>query len=148
MTCSPVSPAISRPGSSVIDGVDVDGVAAALLGCAGVAGLDGGRFGDMTSYLPGRKVEGVVVGGGRVKVQIRAWWTVPVPELAARIRTILRPLTGSRPVDVVVADIDDPPSPPDFTHPPESPAASVWPQHRWPERPGHVPPSPWPGCES
>ena len=148
MTSPPVSPAVSGPGSSVIDGVDVDAVAAAVLGCAGVAGLDGGRFGEVVSYLPGRTVEGVVVSGGRVKVQIRALWAVPVPELAALIRTILMPLTGSRPVDVVIADITDPPSPPGFTHLPGSPAAPVWPQHRWPERPGPVPPSPWPGCET
>jgi hypothetical protein len=148
MTSPPVSPAVSGPGSSVIDGVDVDAVAAAVLGCAGVAGLDGGRFGEVASYLPGRTVEGVVVSGGRVKVQIRALWAVPVPELAALIRAILRPLTGSRPVDVVIADIEDPPAPPDFTHLPESSAALDWPQDRWPERPGHVPPSPWSGCES
>jgi hypothetical protein len=148
MTFPPVSPAVSRPGSSVIDGVDVDAVAAAVLGCAGVAGLDGGRFGEMASYLPGRKVEGVVVSGGRVKVQIRARWAVPVPELAALIRTILMPLTGPRPVDVVIADIDDPSSAPDFTHLPESSTAPLWPQDRWPERPEHVPPSSRSGCES
>jgi hypothetical protein len=148
MTFLPASPAVSRPGSPVIDGIDVDAVAAAVLACAGVAGLDGGRFGEMASYLPGRTVPGVVVGDGRVRVQIRARWGVPVPELAAGITTALLPLTGPRPVDVVIADIDDPPSAPDFTRLPESSAASVWTQGRWPERPGHVPPSSWSGCES
>jgi hypothetical protein len=148
MTFPPVSPAVSTPGSAVIDGVDVDAVAAAVLRCAGVAGLDGGRFGEVASYLPGRKLEGIVVTGGRVKVQIRARWAVPVPELAALIKTILMPLTGHRPVDVAVADIDDPPSLPDATHLPESSAAPVWPQGRWPERPGHVPSSSRSGCES
>jgi hypothetical protein len=148
MTIPPVSPAVSRPGTSVIDGIDVDAVAATVLGCAGVAGLDGGRFGEMASYLPGRTVEGVVVSDGRVKVQIRTRWAVPVPELAALIRTILMPVTGHRPVDVVIADIDDPPTPSDFTHLPESSAAPASPQARWPERPGHVPPSSRSGCES
>ena len=148
MTFPPASPAVSRPGSSVIDGIDVDAVTAAVLSCAGVARLDGGRFGEVASYLPGRTVPGVVVGDGRVRVQVRAQWGIPVPELAALIRTVLMPLTGLRPVDVVIADIDDPPSPPDFTHLPESSAAPVWPQGRWPERPGHVPPSSWSGCES
>ena len=104
--------ASSPPGSAVIDGVNVDAVAAAVLGCAGVAGLDGGRFGEVASYLPGRQVRGVVVSGGRVKVQIRSRWGVPVPELVALITTILMPLTGPRPVDVVIADIDDPPGTP------------------------------------
>jgi hypothetical protein len=116
-------PSVSNTtGSGVIDGVDVDAVAAAVLGCAGVAGLDGGRFGEAASYLPGRKVTGVVVSDGRVKVQIRSRWGAPVPELAALITTVLMPLTGSRPVDVVIADIDDPPFPLDFTGQPESSA--------------------------
>ena len=54
------------PGLAVIDGVDVDAVAAAVPGCAGVAALDGGPFGEVVSYLPGRRVTGVVVGDGRV----------------------------------------------------------------------------------
>jgi|SRR2546430_1806452 len=109
MTLSSVS---GPPGPAVIDGVDVDAVAAAVLGCAGVAGLDGGRFGEVASYLPGRQIAGVVVSGGRVMVQVRSRWGVPIPELVALITAVLMPLAGPRPVDVVVADIDDPPGPP------------------------------------
>ena len=105
-------PGDSMPRPAVIDGIDIDAVAAAVRGCAGVAGLDGGQFGEVASYLPGRKVEGIVVSGGRVTVQIRSQWAVPVPELAALIRAVLAPLTGHRPVDVVIADIDDPPGMP------------------------------------
>ena len=96
------------PGAAVIDGVDVDAVAAAVRDCAGVSGLDGGQFGEVATYLPGRTVQGVVVGGGRVRVQVRSRWGVEAPRLAALITTVLAPLTG-RPVDVVIADIDDPP---------------------------------------
>jgi hypothetical protein len=105
-------PGDGMPRPAVIDGIDIDAVAAAVRGCAGVAGLDGGQFGEVASYLPGRKVEGIVVSGGRVTVQIRSRWAVPVPELAALIDTALAPLTGHRPVDVVIADIDDPPGMP------------------------------------
>jgi hypothetical protein len=98
----------SVTGSAVIDGIDVDAVAAAVRECAGVSGLDGGQFGEVASYLPGRKVEGIMVGGGRVTVQIRSQWAVPAPALAALVTAVLAPLTGRRPVDVVVADIDDP----------------------------------------
>ena len=108
---SPLGTAV--PGAAVIDGVDVDAVAAAVLGCAGVAGLDGGRFGEVTSYLPGRKVPGVLVSGGRVTVQIRSRWAVTAPELAARITEVVAPLTARRPVDVMIADIDDPPGTPE-----------------------------------
>ena len=102
---------------AVIDGVDVDAVAAAVQGCTGVAALDGGAFGQVVSYLPGRKVTGVVVGDGRVTVQVRSRWGVPAPDLAALIAVVLAPLTGHRPVDVVIADIDDPPGTPSFPAP-------------------------------
>jgi hypothetical protein len=97
------------PGPAVIDGIDVDAVAAAVAGCAGVAALDGGPFGEVVSYLPGRKVVGVVSGNGRVTVQVRSRWGVPAADLAARITAVLAPLTGYRPVDVVIADITPPP---------------------------------------
>jgi len=105
---------ISMPGPVVIDGIDVDAVAAAVAGCAGVAALDGGPFGEVVSYLPGRKVAGVVVGNGRVTVQVRSRWGIRAADLAAGITAVLTSLTGRRPVDVVIADIDDPPPTPPF----------------------------------
>jgi hypothetical protein len=107
-----VPQADSAPRSAVIDGIDVDAVAAAVRACPGASGLDGGPFSGVASYLPGRKVEGIVVRDGRVRVQVRARWAVPAPELAAQITAMLAPLTGNRPVDVVIADIDDPPAAP------------------------------------
>jgi hypothetical protein len=98
-----------QPGPAVVDGVDVDAVAAAVQGCAGVSALDGGRVGEIATYLPGRKVPGVQVTGGRVRVQIRSRWGVPITDLAALIAVVLAPLTSSRPVDVLIADIDDVP---------------------------------------
>jgi hypothetical protein len=106
MSSAPVS---DMPGPAFIHGVDVDAVAAAVQACAGVAGLDGGRFGEVVSYLPGRTLPGVVVSDSRVKVQVRSRWGIPVPQLAALIITVLAPLTRGKTVDVVVADIDDPP---------------------------------------
>lgn len=97
------------PSPAVIDGVDVDAVAAAMQGCAGVSALDGGQDGEIATYLPGRKVPGVQVSGGRVRVQIRSRWGIPATDLAALITVALAPLTGSRPIDVLIADIDDPP---------------------------------------
>jgi hypothetical protein len=96
-------------GSAIIDGVDVDAVAAAVDRCAGVAGRDSGRYRQVASYLPGRIVAGVMVGGGRVRVQIRARWGVPAPNLAAAITRAVAPLAGRHPVDVAIADIEDPP---------------------------------------
>ena len=107
-----VPPADSAPRSAVIDGIDVDAVAAAVRACPGVSGLDSGPFSGVASYLPGRKVEGIVVRDGRVTVQVRSRWGVPAPELAVMITAMLAPLTGNRPVDLVIADIDDPPGAP------------------------------------
>ena len=106
---SPSAPGPRQTG--VIDGVDVDAVAAAALACPGVAGLDGGQFGEVASYLPGRVVPGVVVSGGRVRVQVCSRWGVPAAVLAAQITAAVRPLTGPRPLDIMIADIEDPPGP-------------------------------------
>jgi len=99
-------------GDAIIDGIDVDAVAVTVRACPGVSGLDGGRYGEVTTYLPGRAVHGVVVGGGRVRVQVRSAWGTEAPRLAAVITATLAPLTGNRPVDVAIADIDDPPDDP------------------------------------
>ncbi|MGI9004656.1 MAG: hypothetical protein ACR2FU_00375 [Streptosporangiaceae bacterium] len=107
---------------AVIDGVDVDAVALAVQGCRGVSGLDGGQFGEVATYLPGRQVPGVVSSDGRVTVQVRSRWGIPAPDLAAQIRAALAPVTG-RPVDMVIADIDDPDTAPGW--PPPVPGAAA-----------------------
>ncbi len=117
----PTPPSSGRPvGDAIVYGVDVDAVAAAVRACPGVSDLDGGRYGEVTTYLPGRVVRGVVVGGGRVRVQVRSGWGIEAPELAAAITTALAPLTGNRPVDVAIADIDDPPFTPEWGNAGES----------------------------
>lgn len=97
--------------SAVVDGVDVDAVAAAVRQCDGVSGLDGGPYHEVATYLPGRTVDGVSVDAGRVQVQVRSRWGVEAPLLATLVQITLAPLVGSRPVDVTIADIDDPPDP-------------------------------------
>ena len=74
--------------------------------------MDSGKFGEVASYLPGRKVPGVVISDGRVRVQVRSRWGVPAPYLAALIIAVVAPLTRGKPVDVVIGDIDDPPGTP------------------------------------
>ena len=98
-------------GDAVVDGIDVDAVALTVRACAGVSGLDGGRYGEVTTYLPGRAVPGVVVGDGRIRVQVRAAWDTEVPVLGTAITAALAQVAWNRPVDVMIADIDDPPTP-------------------------------------
>jgi hypothetical protein len=97
--------------SAIVDGVNVDVVAAEVGDCDGVSGLDGGPYHEVATYLPGRTVDGVSVANGRVQVQVRSRWGVEAPLLATLIKATLAPLVGSRPVDVTIADIDDPPDP-------------------------------------
>ena len=97
--------------AAVIDGVNVDAVAAAMQACPGVSELDAGRLGEVASYLPGRRVQGVAVRTASVTVQVRTRWGVPAPDLLSQITAALTPLIGGRRVEVVIADIDDPPPP-------------------------------------
>jgi hypothetical protein len=59
-------------------------------------------------------------------VQVRSEWGVPAADVAALITAALAPLAGTRPVDVAIADIDDPPA----AQPAEVAAAAVSP---WPD---------------
>jgi hypothetical protein len=99
------------PLVSVIDGVDAEAVAAAVQGCAGVSALDSGRFGEVVSYLPGRRVPGVVVRDRSVLVGVRSRWGVRAVDLFAQIASAVAPLIGRRWVEVTIGDIDDPPVP-------------------------------------
>jgi hypothetical protein len=98
------------PAPAVIDGIDVEAVAAAVEGCAGVSVLDSGQFGEVASYLPGRQVPGVIVRQA-VLIRVRARWGLQVADLLSQITTAVTPITGGCRVQVVVGDIDDPPAP-------------------------------------
>ncbi len=103
---------LGTPRAALVDGIDIDAVAALVRGCAGVSALDGGPFGEVTSYLPGRTVPGVAVDDNRIRVQVRSKWGVPASDVAALITAALAPLAGPRAVDVAIADVPrSPPSP-------------------------------------
>jgi hypothetical protein len=102
-------PAQPDTDDAVVDDVNVDAVARAVQACAGVSALSGGRFGGVASYLPGRRVPGVTVRSDAVEIQVRARWGVPARDLYSQIASVLGPMIDRR-IDVVVADIDDPPS--------------------------------------
>ena len=105
---APYPPALAA--AAVIDGINVDAVAAAAAGCAGVAALDSGQFGEVASYLPGRQVPGVVVRPDSVLIQVRSRWGVTAADLLDQITAAVTPAAAGRRVDVVIGDIDDPPS--------------------------------------
>ena len=89
-----------------MDDVDVDAVAAVVQALPAVSSLSGGRFGEVATYLPGRRVQGVRVRPDAVEVHVVAQGGLPLPAVAGAVRGAVLPLPGGRPVDVHVDDID------------------------------------------
>jgi hypothetical protein len=97
----------SDPAVTAVDGVDLDAVTVAVLGCGGVDDLVSGPWGGVVTYLPGRQVRGVRVASDHLLISVRGRWGVPVPELARQVRAALAPLVAPRRVDIVLADLSD-----------------------------------------
>lgn len=87
---------------------DLEAVAAAAQGCPVVAGLTGGRYGEIATYRPGRRIVGVREAEGAVEVHVVARWGTPLPELADQVRAAVSPHAGGLPVAVFVDDIELP----------------------------------------
>lgn len=88
-----------------------DVIATAVLGTPGVHGLHSGAFGEVATYLPGRRVTGVRVLDDSCEVHVTLSWGAPFADTSAAVRAALRPLTTG-PVDVVVEDVAGPDGPP------------------------------------
>jgi hypothetical protein len=103
------SPAVRPRGttavSAVVDGVDLDAVAAAARGCPAIDDLSAGAWGGVVSYLPGRQVAGVRIASDHVVISVRGRWGIPVGEMARQVRTAVGPLVTPRRVDLIVADL-------------------------------------------
>ena len=80
-------------------------VAETALACPGVAALSGGPYGTAATYLPGGRVEGVVVRQEEVEVHIVAAFGPPLPELAEGVRVRVHRLAPGRSVTVVIVDL-------------------------------------------
>jgi hypothetical protein len=87
---------------------DLEAVAAAALACPLIADLTGGRFGEVATYLPGRRILGVRELDGNVEVHVVARWGTPLPEVADVLRAAVTPHAGGLPVGVFVEDIELP----------------------------------------
>ena len=82
---------------------DAARIAAAVLAVPGVAGLHGGRFGEIATFDPPRRVEGVRVREEDVTIAVTAHFPVVAAELAAAVRAAAS-VTG-RAVHVILADL-------------------------------------------
>ena len=91
--------------------VDLDAVAAAALGCPLIAGLTGGRVGEVATYLPGRRILGVREAEGTIELHVVARWGTSLPEVADVVRAAVASRAEGRPVAVFVDDIEVPDHP-------------------------------------
>ena len=87
---------------------DLEKVAAAALGCPLIADLSGGRFNEVATYLPGRRIPGVRSADGEIEIHVVARWGVPLPEVADAVRAAVMPHSEGLPVSVFVDDIELP----------------------------------------
>jgi len=84
-----------------------DLVAAATLTVPGVTGLHAGSFGEVATYLPGRRVEGVRLRRNVAEVHVAVAMGASLLDVAAVVRDTVAPLVGT-PVEVVVEDVTSP----------------------------------------
>ncbi|WP_430333805.1 hypothetical protein [Rhodococcus sp. ACT016] len=91
--------------------------AAAALAVPGVAGLHGGEFGTVATYLPGRRVTGIRIDDDACAVHVTARYPADLFATAERVRAVVREVVDV-PVDVTIEDvIENPDSTADQTGP-------------------------------
>lgn len=84
--------------------LDVDLVERTVLQVPGVVGLHGGSFGEVATYLPGRRVVGVRLGDAAAEVHVVLSAVADLLATAAAVRHVVEPLVGT-PVNVFVEDL-------------------------------------------
>ncbi len=85
-----------------------DRVATAVLATEGVAALHPGVFGEVATYLPGRRVQGIRMADHGCEIHVVLDWGAPIQATASAVREAAAGLVDGA-VDVTVADIADPP---------------------------------------
>ena len=90
----------------VIDPVPTtaDDIAALVLAVPDVVRLHAGRFGEVATYLPGRRITGVKLGDDLIEVHVVVAGRVPVRDTAQLIHAAVA-TTVATPVHVYVEDI-------------------------------------------
>ncbi len=98
---APVTPAREGPDGH---GELADLVRAAVLSVPGVADMHTGTFGEVATYLPGRRIDGVRIRPDTTEVHVIVTWGSPVLAVADELRAAVEPLVGT-PVDVSIQDV-------------------------------------------
>jgi hypothetical protein len=107
MSSTPVTRSSRSRSEQPDSGQLADAVATAVRAHPAVADLDGGPFGAIACYLPGRRVVGVRVGepGQPVEVSVVARLGTPLPQLATELRRMITAVTGPRVIDLTINDV-------------------------------------------
>lgn len=95
----------AAPGSVSASAGGADEIAVAVSAAPGVAALSGGRLGGVGTYLPGRRVTGVVIRDQDLEVHVVGRYGVPVPQIAADVRRAVEPYAADRTVHVIIEDL-------------------------------------------
>jgi len=102
------TPAVDAALPGLEPAVDTaDEVAALVLSVPGVAGLHAGRFGEVATYLPGRRVTGVKLGEEVAEVHVVLRFDAPLRTVAQQIHAVLATVV-TVPVQVFVEDLAAP----------------------------------------
>jgi hypothetical protein len=93
-----------------VDDVDeADTIDAIVRAVPGVADLHAGMYGEVGTYLPGRRVVGIRVGAHAIEVHITARADRPVHDTAAAVRAAIAARWPDVTVDVTVEGVVLPP---------------------------------------
>ncbi|WP_328291264.1 hypothetical protein OG218_00585 [Kineococcus sp. NBC_00420] len=84
-----------------------DQVAALVLAVPGVVELHPGRFGEVATYLPGRRVAGVKLRDDVVEVHVVAAFDTPLRAVAQQIHAVVAAVVTA-PVQVFIEDLTAP----------------------------------------
>lgn len=83
--------------------IDADRIATAVRASRYIAGLDSGRYGEIATYLPGRRVSGVRIRPDSVTIGVIGRYPATATEIDAWVRATVGPL--DRPLHVHISDL-------------------------------------------
>lgn len=103
---------MNQAGQQVSDPSDtsdteIDRIAQAVVAVPGVHDLHAGVLGEVATYLPGRRVNGVRMREPGCEVHVVLDWGVPIAVTSDLVRQAVRALVPG-PVDVTVEDVAPP----------------------------------------
>ncbi len=97
--------AAAEPPAPAEPGTDADHLAAAVMASPLVAGLHGGAFGEVATYLPGRQITGIRITDSDLEVHVVGRFPATAAEIAAQVRAAAAPWGRGLPINVTIADL-------------------------------------------